>query len=50
MRTVAGGAAAGSLIGVLVLELGVTVAAWFALAIASAAIIAGAVDYVRTHG
>lgn len=48
VMTVAGGAAAGLLGGVLVLVLGAT-AAWIAIVIAVLAIIAGAVDYVRTH-
>lgn len=49
VRTVAGGATAGLLVGLLVLAGGVTAAAWIAVAIAVLAILAGAVDYVRTH-
>lgn len=50
MRTVAVGTAAGALAGALVLVLGVTAAAWTAIALAVLATVGGAVDYVRTHG
>lgn len=49
VRTIAGGAAAGLLVGLLVLAGGATAAAWIAIVIAVLAIVAGAVDYVRTH-
>ncbi|ABE67296.1 hypothetical protein SEA_PINKYOSHI_39 [Mycobacterium phage PinkYoshi] len=49
MRAIAGGALAGLVIGVLVLAVGATAAAWIALALSVAAIATGAADYVRTH-
>lgn len=50
MRAIAGGAGAGAVIAGLVLALGVTTFAWLALVLAVLAIVAGAVDYVLTHG
>lgn len=49
MRAVVGGSAAGVLAGGLVLALGVTAAAAIVVGIAALVIVAGAVDYVRTH-
>lgn len=50
MKAIAGGAIAGALFGGVVLAFGVTAVAWIALTLAVLAIVAGAVDYVRTHG
>lgn len=49
MRAVTGGAVVGGLVGVLVLAVGATAAAWIAIAVAALAIVAGCVDYVRTN-
>ncbi|GFG65787.1 hypothetical protein MKUB_32770 [Mycobacterium kubicae] len=49
MAPILGGAAAGVMVAAVVLALGVTPAAWFAIGLAVLAIGAGAADYVRTH-
>lgn len=46
----AGSATAGAAIGALVLGVGLTAAAWIAVAVSVLALVVGAVDYVRTHG
>lgn len=50
MRAVLGAIVAGVLFALLVLVLGVTATAWIAIAIAVLVIVAGAIDYVLTHG
>lgn len=49
MTALVGGAAAGVLVAALVLVFGVGAAAATAIALAGLVIVAGAVDYVRTH-
>lgn len=49
MRACVGGAVVGFLVAVLILAVGLTVAAYVAIGVATAAIVVGAVDYVREH-
>lgn len=49
MRACVGAALAGVLIGLLILVVGVTTAAWLAIGLSVVAIILGARDYVKSH-
>ncbi|QFG09992.1 hypothetical protein KDW74_gp38 [Mycobacterium phage Antsirabe] len=50
MNAILGGLGAGLLIALTILAVGLTVAAWVAIAVALVAIVWGGVDYVRRHG
>lgn len=49
VRSLLCGAGAGALVAALIIAAGPTATAWFAIALAAALIVAGAIDYVRSH-